>query len=84
MLSHGLLGTVASLLDATTRLETEWPSLGDTERDVLLDAVHTHASWIADALEGLVRGLPPDVAAALDRQVHIADLAKPRHSAGNG
>ena len=31
-------------------------------------AVRRHASWIGDVLEGLVRGLPPDVLAALDHQ----------------
>ena len=68
VLSHGLLGTVSSLIDATTRLATRWPSLSDDERAMLLDAVRGHACWIGDMLEGLVRGLPDDVLVALDHQ----------------
>lgn len=68
VLAHGLLGTVSSLIDATTRLATSWTCLDDADRAMLLDAVQGHASWISDVLEGLVRGLPNDVVAALDHQ----------------
>jgi hypothetical protein len=68
VLSHGLLGTVSSLIDATTRLSTAWPALDDAERAMLLDSVREHACWIGDVLEGLVRGLPHDVVVALDHQ----------------
>jgi len=68
VLAHGLLGTASSLVDVSTRLATAWPRLDDVERAELLEAVRRHASWIGDVLEGLVRGLPADVLAALDHQ----------------
>ena len=77
VLSHGLLGTVSSLIDATTRLATRWPSLNDDDRAMLLDAVRGHACWIGDVLEGLVRGLPDDVLIALDHQDGRARINQP-------
>src|SRR5256885_1021562 len=71
VLSHGLLGSVASLMDAADRLATAWPGMDDRERAILLDALRVNASWIGDVLEGLVRGLPADVVSALEHQADV-------------
>jgi hypothetical protein len=70
VLAHGLLGSVALVVDATDRLATSWADLAEADRAVLLRRVREHVLLVGGILQDLARGLPHDVVAALDKQRH--------------
>jgi hypothetical protein len=67
VLAHGLLASVAVVINTTDRLASSWPA-DEEERAVLLQRLRDHAVHVGGVLEDLVRGLPRDVIAALDNQ----------------
>jgi hypothetical protein len=68
VIAHGLLGSVALVVDATDRLAASWTDLAETDRMLLLRQVREHVVLVGGILSDIARGLPHDVVAALDKQ----------------
>jgi len=67
VLAHGLLASIAVVINTVDRLAASWP-VAEEERAVPLQRLRDHAVHVGGVLEDFVRGLPRDVIAALDSQ----------------
>jgi len=59
VMAHGLLGSVALVVDSARRLADDWECAGG-EQELLLHKLSEHACHIRGVLHALVRGLPDD------------------------
>ena len=66
VVAHSLLGSMSVVVGAVETVEQHWERLGeDTRRQLLVDA-GIQARYVSEVLRDLLRGLPPEVIAALD------------------
>jgi hypothetical protein len=71
VVAHGLLNTLTVIGGAAELLRTEWATIGSTRRDELFALIEVHVGEAAEALRGLVLGLPPEALAVLDELSRI-------------
>lgn len=67
VVAHGLLNAMAVITGNTLTVRNNWDVLDTQRRDAMLESVEKQARFVTGLLEDLVRGLPPDVDAALRR-----------------
>jgi K+-sensing histidine kinase KdpD len=65
VVAHGLLNALAVIAGNTMTVRRNWDVLDPQRRDGMLAAVEQQAQFVTGLLQDLVRGLPPDVEAAL-------------------
>ncbi|HZT65880.1 MAG TPA: hypothetical protein VFA11_08830 [Acidimicrobiales bacterium] len=61
-----LLESISTIQSCVGELRDEAPWLGRGDRVEILESIARHATFVRGILNGLVRGLPPEVTAALD------------------
>lgn len=67
VVAHGLLSSMALISGSADLLAERWEQLDPERRQRLLDNMRSQSSFVIEVLKDLARGLPPDVAAALER-----------------
>jgi hypothetical protein len=67
IVAHGLLSSMALINGSAELLTERWDQLDPERRQRLLGNVCAQSSFVIEVLKDLARGLPPDVAAALQR-----------------
>ena len=63
--AHGLLNAMAVVAGTTMTVRRNWDRLDPDKRDAMLATIERQADFVTGLLQDLVRGLPPDVEAAL-------------------
>ena len=65
VVAHGLLNAMAVIAGTTMTVRRNWDGLDPEKRDAMLGTIERQADFVTGLLQDLVRGLPPDVEAAL-------------------
>ena len=73
VVAHGLLGSMSLVLGHTALVRERWDDLPAEQRDAALRTVLSQATFVAEVLKDLARGLPPDVDDVLGGGRRIAD-----------
>src|SRR3954447_9022720 len=67
VVAHGLLSSMSVVQGANLMLRDDWERLAPGRREELLDMAITQSQHTIGVLQDLMRGVPPDIAAELDR-----------------
>lgn len=70
VVAHGLLNAMAVIAGTTMTVRRNWDRLDPEKRDAMLATVERQSEFVTGLLQDLVRGLPPDVEAALRHTSH--------------
>jgi hypothetical protein len=65
VVAHGLLNAMAVIAGTTMTVRRSWDRLDSAKRDAMLETIERQCEFVTGLLQDLVRGLPPDVEAAL-------------------
>ena len=66
VVAHSLLGSMSVVVGALETVQQHWDRLPEETRSQLLGDASIQARYVSDVLRDLLRGLPPEVIAALD------------------
>ena len=66
VLAHSLLGSVGAVTGSLSTVLHRFDRLDDDRKQQLLSMALEQANFIAEVLKDMVRGLPPEIIAALD------------------
>lgn len=70
VVAHGLLNAMAIIAGNSMTVRRHWDRLDADKRDAMLATIERQAEFVTGLLQDLVRGLPPDVEAALRHSSH--------------
>jgi K+-sensing histidine kinase KdpD len=68
VVAHGLLNAMAVITGTAMTVRRNWDRLEHDQRDRMLGSIERQAEFVTGLLQDLVRGLPPDVEAALQQR----------------
>ena len=71
VVAHGLLTSMSVIQGANLMLRDDWERLSPARRLELLDMALVQATHTIGVLQDLMRGIPPDIKAELDRLASV-------------